>query len=48
MIAVPELGPLWMGHIFSAFTRSWDDACVLRREIEKSSQHVLKLRQSPA
>jgi len=42
MIAVPELGPLWMGYNLSAFPRSWDDARVLRVEIEKSWRRVLK------
>ena len=42
LIAVPELGPLWMGYNLSAFPRSWDDACVLRGEIEKCWRRVLK------
>jgi hypothetical protein len=42
LIAVPELGPLWMGYNLSAFPRSWDDACVLRGQIEKSWRRVLK------
>jgi hypothetical protein len=42
MIAVPELGPLWMGYNLSAFPRSWDAACILRGEIEKSWRRVLK------
>ena len=42
LIAVPELGPLWMGYNLSAFPPSWDDACVLREQIEKSWRRVLK------
>jgi len=42
MIAVPELGPLWMGYNLSAFPRSWEDACVLRREIENAWQRAVK------
>ena len=41
LIAVPELGPLWMGYNLSAFPPSWDDACVLRAQIEKSWQRIL-------
>ncbi len=46
LIAVPELGPLWMGYNLSAFPRSWDEACVLRREIEKCWRRVV-IRVSP-
>ena len=42
LIAVPELGPLWMGYNLSAFPPSWNDACVLREQIEKSWQRMLK------
>jgi hypothetical protein len=42
LIAVPELGPLWMGYNLSAFPPSWDEACVLREQIEKSWRSVLK------
>jgi hypothetical protein len=48
MIAVPELGPLWMGYNLSAFPPSWDDACVLREQIEKSWQRMLKRWKPPA
>ncbi|HEX5222888.1 MAG TPA: xylose isomerase [Verrucomicrobiae bacterium] len=44
LIAVPELGPLWMGYNLSAFPPSWDDACVLREQIEKSWRRGLKAR----
>lgn len=42
LIAVPELGPLWMGYNLSLFPPSWNDACVLRQQIEKSWRRVLK------
>lgn len=41
-IAVPELGPLWIGYGLHSFPRSWDDAKVLRRQIEKSWRRALK------
>jgi hypothetical protein len=47
MIAVPELGPLWMGYNLSAFPPSWDEACVLREEIEKTWRRVVKRWKSP-
>lgn len=47
LIAVPELGPLWMGYNLSAFPRSWDDACVLRSEIQKTWRRALKSWQPP-
>jgi hypothetical protein len=48
MIAVPELGPLWMGYNLSAFPPSWEDACVLRGEIDRSWQRILKRWRPPA
>jgi len=48
LIAVPELGPLWMGYNLSAFPPSWDDACVLREQIEKSWRRSLKGWAAPA
>jgi hypothetical protein len=47
LIAVPELGPLWMGYNLSSFPPSWEDACVLRGEIEKSWQRLVKHWQPP-
>ena len=47
LIAVPELGPLWMGYNLSAFPPSWDGACVLRKQIEKSWRRVLKRQTRP-
>ncbi len=42
MFAVPEMGPLWLGYNLHAFPCSWEDAKVLRVEIEKSWQRALK------
>lgn len=36
LIAVPEMGPLWMGYNLHAFPPSWEQAKVLRMEIEKA------------
>ena len=47
MIAVPELGPVWMGYNLTAFPPSWEDTCVLREQIEKSWRRMLKRRQPP-
>jgi hypothetical protein len=35
MIAVPELGPLWMGYNLHSFPSSWDQARRMRRLIER-------------
>ena len=40
MIAVPEMGPLWMGYNLHAFPSSWEQAKVLRLEIEKAWRRV--------
>jgi hypothetical protein len=40
--AVPELGPLWLGYGLHAFPPSWEDAQVLRSEIQLRWQHALK------
>ena len=40
MIAVPEMGPLWMGYNLHAFPPSWDQAKVLRKEIEKAWRRI--------
>lgn len=42
MIAVPEMGPLWMGYNLHAFPSSWEQAKVLRSEIEKTWRRVLR------
>jgi hypothetical protein len=42
MFAVPEMGPLWLGYNLHSLPSSWEDAKVLRVEIEKSWQRALK------
>ena len=42
MFAVPEMGPLWLGYNLHALPNSWEDAKVLRLEIEKHWQRALK------
>ncbi len=42
MFAVPEMGPLWLGYNLHSLPRSWEDAKVLRVEIEKCWQRALK------
>ena len=42
LIAVPEMGPLWMGYNLSAFPSSWEQAKVLRNEIERCWRRALK------
>jgi hypothetical protein len=44
LIAVPEMGPLWMGYNLHAFPPSWEQAKVLRGEIEKAWRRVLRQR----
>jgi hypothetical protein len=44
LIAVPEMGPLWMGYNLHAFPSSWEQAKVLRGEIEKAWRRVLRQR----
>lgn len=44
LIAVPEMGPLWMGYNLHAFPPSWEQAKVLRMEIEKAWRRVLRRR----
>lgn len=41
-IAVPEMGPLWLGYNLHSLPGSWEDAKVLRGEIEKRWQGALK------
>ena len=41
-IAVPELGPLWLGYGLHAFPPSWEDAQELRREIDRRWRRALK------
>ena len=42
LIAVPEMGPLWMGYNLSAFPSSWEQAKVLRVETERCWRRALK------
>jgi len=42
MIAVPEMGPLWMGYNLNVFPSSWEQAKVLRGEVERSWKRALK------
>jgi hypothetical protein len=44
MIAVPEMGPLWMGYNLHAFPSSWEQAKVLRLEIEKAWRRAMRRR----
>jgi sugar phosphate isomerase/epimerase len=42
LFAVPEMGPLWLGYNLHGLPNSWDDAKVLRDEIEKCWQRALR------
>jgi len=42
LIAVPELGPLWLGYGLHAFPPSWDESQVVRREIDRRWMRALK------
>ena len=42
MFAVPEMGPLWLGYNLHSLPSSWEDAKVLRRELEKCWRRALK------
>ncbi|MEY2429149.1 MAG: hypothetical protein QOJ40_2034 [Verrucomicrobiota bacterium] len=42
LFTVPEMGPLWLGYNLHSLPSSWEDAKVLRVEIEKSWQRVLR------
>ncbi len=42
MFAVPEMGPLWLGYNLHGLPNSWEDAQVLRVELEKCWQRALK------
>ncbi len=41
MFAVPEMGPLWLGYNLHGLPNSWEDAQVLRVELEKYWQRAL-------
>jgi len=42
MFAVPEMGPLWLGYNLHSLPNSWEDAKVLRGEIDKCWRRALK------
>jgi hypothetical protein len=42
LFAVPEMGPLWLGYNLHAFPSSWDEAKVLREQIERAWRRALK------
>jgi hypothetical protein len=42
MFAVPEMGPLWLGYNLHALPNSWEDAQVLRLELQKLWQRALE------
>ena len=48
MFAVPELGPLWLGYNLHGLPNSWEDAKVLRDEIEKCWRRALRAKAQPA
>jgi hypothetical protein len=48
MFAVPEMGPLWLGYNLHALPNSWEDAKILRGEIEKCWQRALKKWKTPS
>jgi len=42
MFAVPEMGALWLGYNLHGLPNSWEDAQVLRLELEKRWQRALE------
>lgn len=42
LIAVPELGPLWLGYGLHSFPPSWEESKILRAEIDKRWRRALK------
>jgi hypothetical protein len=42
MFAAPEMGPLWLGYNLHSLPESWEDAKVLREELEKCWQRALQ------
>jgi hypothetical protein len=47
MVAVPELGPLWMGYNLHSFPPSWSQAMEMRRLIERSWRRCLAEAREP-
>jgi sugar phosphate isomerase/epimerase len=44
LFAVPEMGPLWLGYNLHGLPNSWEDAKVLRHQIEQCWRRALKSR----
>lgn len=44
LLAVPEMGPLWLGYNLQGLPNSWEDAKVLRGQIDLRWQRALKSR----
>lgn len=42
LFAVPEMGPLWLGYNLHSLPNSWEDAKVLRVELEKCWRRALR------
>jgi hypothetical protein len=42
MFVVPEMGPLWLGYNLHSLPNSWEDAIILRGEIEKCWRRAIK------
>jgi hypothetical protein len=47
MFAVPEMGPLAGGYNLHAFSNSWEDAVVLRGEIQKCWERAMRIAKRP-
>jgi hypothetical protein len=47
LFAVPEMGPLWLGYNLHGLPNSWEDAKVLRREIDKCWHRALSASAQP-
>jgi hypothetical protein len=47
LFAVPEMGPLWLGYNLHSLPNSWEDAKVLRGEIEKCWRRALRSKAAP-
>ncbi|MDB6108884.1 MAG: xylose isomerase, partial [Pedosphaera sp.] len=47
IFVVPEMGPIWLGYNLHCLPNSWEDAIVLRGEIEKCWRRALKKWKAP-
>jgi hypothetical protein len=47
MFVVPEMGPIWLGYNLHCLPNSWEDAVVLRGEIDKCWRRALKKWKAP-